>query len=170
MQNLDFVFENCELFWLKFSNYKTYFENCRFLRVVLKTMDFYAWIWTSVLKIVDFSAYIFQNYGLLHVNFSKSGPHFWKLGTFTCQFEKYGLLCVNLVKLWTFRCEFLIIWTSCLKIWTSCWKIVDFYALILQNIDLICEKCGLLRANFNLIFENCGLFIRVSLKILDFYA
>ena len=94
----------------------------------------------------------------------------WKLGTFTCQFEKYGLLCVNLVKLWTFRCEFLIIWTSCWKIWTSCWKIVDFYALILQNIDLICEKCGLLRANFNLVFENCGLFIRVSLKILDFYA
>ena len=155
--NLDLVFENCGLFCVHFSKLWTFTR--RFLN-----------IWPSVLKIVDFSAYIFQNYGLLHVNFSKFGPHFWKLGTFTCQFEKYGLLCVNLVKLWTFRCEFLIIWTSCLKIWTSCWKIVDFYTLILQNIDLICEKCGLLRANFNLVFENCGLFIRVSLKILDFYA
>ncbi len=161
---MDLVFENCGLFWLKFSNYKTYFENCRFLRVVLKTMDFYAWIFqnldlvfencglfcihfsklwtftceffnicTSILKIVDFSAYLFQNDGLLHVNFD-------------IVFENCGLLCIQFSKWWTFTRGFF-------KIWTSFLKNVDFSAYIFQNYGLL----SMIFFNLDLDFENCGL-------------
>ena len=89
-------------------------------------------------KIVDFLVWIVQNLDLifekcwlLRVNLSKFGFRFWKLITFTYQFENYGLLWVNLFNLWTFE----ELWTftgESFKMWTSFLKILDSFRKILD--------------------------------------
>jgi hypothetical protein len=133
---LDLGFENCGLFCVQFSKWWTF------------TREFFK-IWTSFLKNVDFSAYIFQNYGLLSVIFFN----------LDLDFENCGLLRATFEKIWTFTRQFFIIWTSFLKI-------VDFSAYIFQNY-------GLLQVDFLIFaprFWQLWTFLRSFFKIMDFYA